>query len=49
MVDKQRMLHWVRDAILMANEACGFTSPLQVLMHSTRGVFPIRLWLEVFL
>ncbi len=28
MADKQRTLHWIRDAISMANEACGFTSPL---------------------
>lgn len=37
-VTKQRMSHWVRDAISLAYEAHGLASPLAITVHSTRGV-----------
>ncbi len=35
---KQRISHWVRDAILLAYEARNLPSPLSLQAHSTRGV-----------
>ncbi len=35
---KQRISHWVRDAILLAYEARNLPSPLSLWAHSTRGV-----------
>ncbi len=35
---KQRISHWVRDAILLAYEVRGLPSPLSVRAHSTRSV-----------
>ncbi len=35
---KQRISHWVRDAILLAYEARNLPSPLSLRAHSTRGV-----------
>ncbi len=35
---KQRISHWVRDAILLAYEVRGLPSPLSLRAHSTRGV-----------
>ncbi len=35
---KQRISHWVRDAISLAYEARNFPSPLSLRAHSTRGV-----------
>ncbi len=35
---KQRISHWVRDAILLAYEARKLPSPLSLRAHSTRGV-----------
>ncbi len=35
---KQRISHWVRDAILLAYEARELPSPLSLRAHSTRGV-----------
>ncbi len=35
---KQRISHWVRDAISLAYEARELTSPLSLRAHSTRGV-----------
>ncbi len=35
---KQRISHWVRDAISLAYEARNLPSPLSLLAHSTRGV-----------
>ncbi|KAK3568529.1 hypothetical protein QTP86_008616 [Hemibagrus guttatus] len=38
LVSKQRLAHWVVEAITQAYEARGITSPLGVRAHSTRGV-----------
>ncbi len=35
---KYRISHWVRDAISLAYEVCGLSSPLSVRAHSTRSV-----------
>ncbi len=35
---KQRISHWVRDAISLAYEARNLPSPLSLRAHSTRGV-----------
>ncbi len=35
---KQRISHWVRDAISLAYEAWNLPSPLSLRAHSTRGV-----------
>ncbi len=35
---KQRISHWVRDAILLAYQVRGLPSPLSVRAHSTRSV-----------
>ncbi len=37
-VTKQRMSHWIMEAISLAYEAHGLTSPLGVRAHSTRAV-----------
>lgn len=37
-VTKQRMSHWVIEAISAAYEVCGLTSPLGVRAYSTRGM-----------
>ncbi len=37
-VTKQRMSHWIVEAISLAYEACGLTSPLGLRAHSTRAV-----------
>ncbi len=37
-VSKQRMAHWIVDAITMAYEAQGVPCPLRLRAHSTRGV-----------
>ncbi len=37
-ISKQRISHWVRDAISLAYEVRGLPSPLSVWAHSTRSV-----------
>ncbi len=37
-VSKQRMAHWIVDAITLAYEAQGVPCPLRLRAHSTRGV-----------
>ncbi len=37
-VSKQRMAHWIVDAITLAYEAQGVPCPLRLRVHSTRGV-----------
>ncbi len=37
-VSKQRMAHWIVDAITLAYEAQGVPCPLGLHAHSTRGV-----------
>ncbi len=37
---KQRISHWVRDAILLAYEVQNLPSPLSLRAHSTRGIAP---------
>ncbi len=37
---KQRISHWVRDAISLAYEVQNLPSPLSLRAHSTRGVAP---------
>ncbi len=46
---KQRISHWVRDAISLAYEVRGLPSPLSLWAHSTRGVVESsQLFLEGF-
>ncbi len=37
-VTKQRMSHWIVEAISLAYEACGLTSHLGIRAHSTRAM-----------
>ncbi len=37
-ITKQRMSHWIVEAISMAYEVCGLTSPIGVRAHSTRAM-----------
>ncbi len=45
-VSKQRMSHWIVEAISLAYEACGFTSPLGLRAHSLRAMASSQTFLK---
>ncbi len=45
-VTKQRMSHWIVEAISLAYKACSLTSPLRLRAHSTRAVASSQAFLK---